>query len=61
MLAEKLPPVHPGAVLIEDYMKPLGITPQFWLNLQSQYDLALAEEALAGRLEKEVRVRERAA
>lgn len=101
MLAEKLPPVHPGDVLNEDYMKPLGITqnqlgrdlgisprrineivhgkrritadtalrlarhigttPQFWLNLQTHYDLDLAEDDLGGRLEKEVKVRVRAA
>lgn len=29
---------------------------QFWLNLQSHYDLELEEERLAGRLEREVKV-----
>jgi antitoxin HigA-1 len=24
---EKLPPIHPGEILREDYMKPLGLTP----------------------------------
>ncbi len=38
-----------------------GTTPQFWLNLQAAYDLRKAETALAGRIEKEVRVLERAA
>ncbi|HEY7745762.1 MAG TPA: HigA family addiction module antitoxin [Desulfuromonadales bacterium] len=31
-----------------------GMEAQFWLNLQSRYDLEVAEEALAGRLEREV-------
>lgn len=33
MAEEKMPPVHPGEILIEDFMKPLGI---------SQYRLAKA-------------------
>jgi len=28
---------------------------QFWLNLQTHYDMEVALDALAGRLEKEVR------
>ena len=80
MAEKKLPPVHPGEILLEEYLKPLGIsqnklgcdlgvpaqrineivrghraitvdtalrlakyfhtTPQFWLNLQTHYDLA---------------------
>jgi antitoxin HigA-1 len=35
-----------------------GISPQFWLNLQSHYDLEQEQEHLSGRLEKEVKVRE---
>lgn len=34
-----------------------GMAPEFWLNLQSHYDLEREQERLAGRLEKEVRVR----
>lgn len=26
MQEEKMPPVHPGEILLEDFMKPLGIT-----------------------------------
>ena len=26
MMEERLPPVHPGEVLLEDFMKPLGLT-----------------------------------
>ena len=33
MTEEKMPPVHPGEILLEDFMKPLGI---------SQYRLARA-------------------
>jgi antitoxin HigA-1 len=99
MTSQKLPPVHPGDILLEEYLKPLGIsqnklgrdlnvpvqrineivrgqraitvdtalrlaryfhtTPQFWLNLQSRYDLEIAQETrLADRVIKEVRERE---
>jgi addiction module HigA family antidote len=34
-----------------------GISPQFWLNLQSHYDLAMAEERVGDRLAEEVCVR----
>jgi addiction module HigA family antidote len=33
-----------------------GISPQFWLNLQTRYDLEVTEDLLAERLEKEVQV-----
>lgn len=89
-----LPPVHPGEILLEDFLKPLGITQyrlaksigvpqrrvgeivagkraitadtalrlarffgtdaQSWVNLQAHYDLEVAKERLADRLEKEV-------
>ncbi len=26
-MPEKLPPVHPGEVLLEDFLKPMGISP----------------------------------
>lgn len=32
------------------------VEPEFWLNLQSRYDLELAGEALGGKLEQEVQV-----
>ncbi|REF32013.1 HigA family addiction module antitoxin [Calidifontibacter indicus] len=81
------PPIHPGEVLMEDFIKGFGITqnklavgigvpprrineivhgkraitadialrlgryfgvdPQFWLNLQTRYDLEVAEERVA--------------
>lgn len=95
MNEHKLAPVHPGEVLIEEFLKPLGLsqnrlalsigvpprrineivlgkrrvtaetalrlgryfdtTPQFWLGLQSDYDLDVAQDALGDRLEREVR------
>ena len=99
MTSQKLPPVHPGEILLEEYLKPLGIsqnklgrdlnvpaqrindivrgqraitvdtalrlaryfqtTPQFWLNLQSRYDLEIAQETrLVERVMREVRERE---
>ena len=32
------------------------MSPEFWLNLQTHYDLEREQEQLAGRLEKEVKV-----
>lgn len=97
MAAKKLAPVHPGEVLLEEFLKPLGLsqnrlalaisvpprrineivlgkrrvtaetalrlaryfdtTPQFWLGLQADYDLDVAEDALGDRLDLEVRGR----
>lgn len=34
-----------------------GMSPHFWLNLQTHYDLEQEQERLAGRLEREVKVR----
>lgn len=91
---ERLAPVHPGAVLLHDFIKPMGITryrvakgigvsqrrvdeicmgkravtaetalrlalffgmeAQYWLNLQSQFDLETAAQTMGERLEKEV-------
>jgi antitoxin HigA-1 len=92
---QKLPPIHPGEILREDFMKPLsismnrlaldlhvpvtriaeivhgrrGVTPdtamrlgryfntsaRFWLNAQSSYDLEVAQDALQGVIERDVR------
>ena len=89
-------PIHPGEILLEDFLKPMqlsqyavaqgisvpprrineivhgkrGITAdtalrlgrfftmeaQFWMNLQSRYDLEVAREALSEQLKQEVRV-----
>ena len=94
-MTNKLSPIHPGEVLLEEFIKPMnlsqnrlaidigvdarrineivlgkrsitadtalrlarffGNSPQFWLGLQSQYDLDIAEDHLGKRLEREVR------
>ncbi len=96
MKKKKLPPIHPGEILMDEFLKPMAIsqyrlakdinvsprrineivhgkravtadtairlcrffsmTPQFWLNLQSRYDLEVEKDRLAGRLEDEVQV-----
>ena len=96
MKNKKLPPIHPGEILIEEFLKPMGlsqyrlakdisvpprrineivhgkrsisadtalrlgrffgISPQFWLNLQTRFDLEVTEDLLAEHLEKEVQV-----
>ena len=94
---KKLHSVHPGEVLLEEFLKPMGISQnrlavnlgvparrineivlgkrsvtadtalrlakffgvsaEFWLGLQSQYDLDITSEALGERLEREVKTR----
>lgn len=94
MKEKKLPPIHPGEILQEEFLKPMqisqyrlakdisvpprrineivhgkrsitadtalrlgkffGISPQFWLNLQTRYDLEITEDLLRDRLDKEV-------
>src|SRR3954471_18523874 len=94
MKQNKLPPVHPGEVLLEEFLKPLdisqyrlaksmsvpprrvneivlgkrsvsadtalrlgryfGTSEEFWLNLQTQYDLDIEKDRLGQRLESEV-------
>lgn len=96
MKEQKLAPVHPGEVLQEEFLIPLGlsqnrlaldirvparrineivqgkrrITPdtalrlaryfdmsaQFWLGLQMDYDLDVAQDELAAKIEQDVRV-----
>jgi antitoxin HigA-1 len=95
MNEDRLRPVHPGEVLSEEFLKPMGLSqnrlaigigvharrineivlgkrgitadtalrlaryfgtsPQFWLGLQTDYDLDVAEEILGDRLAREVR------
>jgi addiction module HigA family antidote len=92
---EQLAPVHPGEILLEEFLQPMGLsqnrlaihmgvharrintiilgkraitadtalrlaralntTPQFWLNLQTSYDLEVAKDQLGTRLNTEVR------
>jgi addiction module HigA family antidote len=95
MVEEKLNPIHPGEVLLEEFLKPMGLSQnqvaigmgvparrineivlakrrvtadtalrlaryfgmsaQFWLGLQMDYDLDVAADKLGARLEREVR------
>ena len=95
MTGNKLKPVHPGEVLLEEFLKPMdlsqnrlainigvdarrineivlgkrrvtadtslrlsrffGNSAQFWMGLQSDYDLDITEDELGDRLEREVR------
>ena len=97
MKTKKMAPVHPGEILMEEFLGPMsisqyklakdisvaprrineivhgqraitadtalrlgryfGLSPQFWLNLQSHFDLAVAEDRIGGRLAREVHVR----
>jgi antitoxin HigA-1 len=96
-MANKLHPVHPGQVLLEEFIQPMklsqnrlaieigvdarrineitlgtrsvtadtalrlgryfGVSPQFWLGLQAEYDLDVARDNLGSRLDREVRPR----
>ena len=91
---KKLPPIHPGEILMDEFLKPMGISqyrlakditvpprrineivhgkrsisadtalrlgrffgmsPQFWLNLQTRYDLEVTQDLLEDRLNEEV-------
>ena len=91
---ERLPPVHPGEILRDEFLTPMGIsvyrlaqaikvsrprlndivlgrrgvttdtalrlgryfgmTPEFWINLQTRYDLDIAEHTIRRRIEQEV-------
>jgi addiction module HigA family antidote len=94
MLSKKMNPLHPGEILLEEFLKPMNLSqnklaldirvparrineivhgkrrvtadtamrlakyfkmsPQFWLGLQMDYDLDVAEDQLADRIENEV-------
>ena len=93
-MARKLKPVHPGEILREEFMAPLGLSmnkvamalrvpvtriadivnqrlgitadsalrfaryfrnsPAFWMNLQTRYDLEVAEDEIAAKVERDV-------
>ncbi len=96
MSKKKMPPLHPGEILFEEFLKPMGLSQnrlaldirvparrineivqgkrritadtalrlakyfnmsaKFWLGLQTDYDLDVAEDKLADRLDKEIQV-----
>jgi addiction module HigA family antidote len=91
---DKLEPIHPGEVLLEEFLKPMELSqnklalsirvparrineivhkkrrvtadtalrlaryfntsPQFWLGLQMDYDLDVAEDEIGERLDQEI-------
>lgn len=95
-MAKKMKPVIPGEILLEEFLKPMGLSqtavakdigvpprrineivlgkrtvtadtalrlgryfrmsPQFWLNLQSRYDLETASDKIGKKLKREVKV-----
>lgn len=98
MKNDRIAPVHPGEILLEEFLRPMGISQnrialdirvpprrineivhgkrritadtalrlgryfgmsaQFWLGLQMDYDLDTEEDRLGGRLGEEVRIRD---
>jgi len=94
-MPKKIEPIHPGEILLEEFLEPMeisqyrlakdisvparrineivhgkrsvsadtalrlsryfGMTEQFWMNLQSRYDLELEKDRLGRRLDSEVR------
>jgi addiction module HigA family antidote len=94
MSAKKMPPIHPGEILLEEFLKPIGLSqnrlaldihvparrineivlgkrritvdtalrlgrffdtsPKFWIGLQIDYDLDVAEDKLQNCLDKEI-------
>ena len=100
-MGRKIKPITPGVILLEEFLKPLGLSqtalsrdigvpprrineivlgkrsitadsalrlgryfgmsPQFWLNLQTRYDLETAADKLGKTLEREVKVAKLAA
>ena len=90
------PPIHPGEILLEDFLKPMelsqyalskaiGVPPrrineialgkrsitadtalrlgyffsmeaQFWMNLQTRYDLETTRDKIADKLDREIQV-----
>lgn len=61
-----LDPIHPGEILLEEFMKPLSISimgtyfsvsPETWLDLQLDYDLRLARQRNGEQINNRVRTR----
>ena len=96
MKTKKTAPVHPGEILMEEFLKPMcisqyrlakdmcvpprrineivhgqravsvdtalrlgrffSVSPQFWLNLQTRYDLETEEDRIGEKVDEEVHV-----
>lgn len=97
---ELMPPIHPGEILLEEFLRPLGmsqyalakaigvpprrineivqgkraitadtglrlsrffdLSPEFFLRLQLKYDVDVAQDRLAGSLERDIKPLRRA-
>jgi addiction module HigA family antidote len=95
-MAKKIQPVHPGEILLEEFLEPLGVSqyrlakevdvpprrineivhgdraisadtalrlgryfgvsPMFWLNLQTRFDLEIQQDRLPSSFERTVQV-----
>ena len=95
MTSRKMAPLHPGEILLEEFLKPMNLSqnklaldirvparrineivhgkrritadtalrlakyfkmsPQFWLGLQMDYDIDVAGDQIADRLDQEIR------
>jgi antitoxin HigA-1 len=95
-VSKRFPPVHPGIILLEEFLKPMeltqarlardlklsprvvnavvrggrpinaeialrlsryfGNTPQFWLNLQADYDIDVTRKILGKRILREIKI-----
>jgi antitoxin HigA-1 len=53
MFKNEMRPVHPGEVLRENFLKPLGMSVRSWLNLQMAYDLRITAISNAKRIARE--------
>lgn len=68
-MAKMLEEIHPGEILLEDFMKPMGLTarqlaadidPRFWINLQAEYDIPIATAEFLSKVSPRIRVLQRA-
>ena len=50
MGSDKMPPIYPGEVLLEEFIVPLGTT-STWITLQSRYDLDVEQDNLGAGLD----------
>ncbi len=61
-MSKKLPPIHPGEILLEEFLKPLDMNPHqlamaLRMNLQSSYDLRAAAREHQAQIERDVQPR----
>lgn len=47
-----VPPVSPGEMLEEEFLKPFGLSDGWWLRGQANYDTAIARETMGETLSR---------